>query len=89
MSIHTPVVDYTMDHHPFGLDAVAVILVVQDGVLRVFCSPLLALRRILLIPGAVVQTWGLVHVRLALVVPKHNRVENLQLDTEEMRDSEI
>lgn len=71
--------DYPVNHHPFWLDAISIVLLLQNGILRVFCPPLFTFPRILLSPRAVVQTWRLVHVRFPLVVPEHHRVEDLEL----------
>ena len=76
-------VDDAVDHHPLGLDAVAVEALLHGGVLGVLSLPLLALQ--LLVPRAVVVGRRLVHVVLALVVSVHHRVVQLQLRGAERR----
>ena len=73
-----PVVDDAVHRHPLGFDAVAVEALLHaavQGVLAV--SPLVTLG--VIVPGAVIQGRGLVHVVLALVVAVHDQVEDLQL----------
>lgn len=72
-----PVVEYPVNDHPLWLDAVAVEALLHHGILGVFALPLLAVE--LLLPGAVVERRRLVHVVLALVVPVHDGVVQLQL----------
>lgn len=70
-------VEYPVDNHPLRFNAVAVEALFHHGVLGVFALPLLAVE--LLLPGAVVVRRRLVHVVLALVVPIHDGVIQLQL----------
>lgn len=70
-------VEYPVDNHPLRFNAVAVEALLHHGVLGVFALPLLAVE--LLLPGAVVVRRRLVHVVLALVVPIHDGVIQLQL----------
>ena len=70
-------VEYPVDNHPLRFNAVAVEALLHHGVLGVFALPLLAVE--LLLPRAVVVRRRLVHVVLALVVPIHDGVIQLQL----------
>lgn len=79
-----PVVNNPVDHHPLRLDAISVVLVLQDGILGVLSPPLLTLSHSILVLSArpIIQTRRLVHVRLPLVVSVHHGVEDLQLGAE-------
>ena len=66
-----------VDHHPLGLDAVAVEALLHLGIERVLVLPLLTLA--VLITRAVVKGRWLVHVVLSLVVAIHHCVVELQL----------
>lgn len=70
-------VDDPVDGHPLGLDAKAIVLLLHLGVVRVLHLALVTLPVIL--PRAIVQGRGLIHVVLPLVVPVHDQVEDLQL----------
>ncbi len=48
----SPVVDDAMDHHPLRLDAIFVVLVLQDGILGVLGPPLLTLTHSVLVLSA-------------------------------------
>lgn len=68
-----------VDHHPLGLDAVAVEALLHLGIERVLVLPLLALT--VLIAGAIIKGRWLVHIVFSLVVAVHHGVVQLQLLT--------
>lgn len=74
-----------VDHHPLGLDAIAVEALLHLGILGILVLPLLPLA--VLIPRAVVEGWRLIHVVLALVVAVHDGVVELQLQQREPRSA--
>lgn len=76
----SPVVQDAVDHHPLGLDAIAVEPLLHLGILGVLVLPLLPLA--VLVPRAVVKGWWLIHVVLPLVVAVHDGVVELQLQQE-------
>lgn len=76
-------VEYPVDNHPLRFNAIAVEALLHHGVLGVLALPLLAVE--LLLPGAVVVRRRLVHVVLALVVPIHDGVIQLQLHEQQNR----
>lgn len=69
---HPPVVQDAVNHHPLRLDAIAVEALLHLGIERVLVLPFLTFA--ILITGAVVKGWWLVHVILSLVVAIHHRV---------------
>ena len=73
----SPVVDDTVDGHPLWLDAKTIVLLLHLSIVWVFHFTLVTLPIIL--AGAIVQGWGLIHVILPLVVSIHNQMEDFQL----------
>lgn len=72
-----PVVQYAMDNHPLWFNAVTVEPLLHHSIVGVLALPLLIVE--LLLSRAIVIWWWLVHLILALVVPIHDRVVQLQL----------
>lgn len=72
-----PVVQDAVDHHPLGLDAIAVEPLLHLCVVRVFVLPFLPLA--VLVSRAIIKGWWLIHVVLPLVVAVHHGVVELQL----------
>ena len=67
----SPVINDSVYLQPLWSDAISVEALVQ--VVRILLDLLASVR------AAVVQRWGLVHVRLAAVVAEHSRVVDIQL----------